>query len=60
MVSGAAPIAREILEFFMGLDVVVQEVYGQSEDTGPTSFNLRGKLRLGTNHGDLTIEALVA
>ena len=48
LVSGAAPIAREVLEFFMGLDVVVQEVYGQSEDTGPTSFNLPGKLRLGT------------
>ncbi|MFO0755886.1 MAG: AMP-dependent synthetase/ligase [Byssovorax sp.] len=48
LVSGAAPIAREVLEFFMGLDVVVQEVYGQSEDTGPTSFNLPGRLRLGT------------
>jgi long-chain acyl-CoA synthetase len=48
LVSGAAPIAREVLEFFMGLDVVVQEVYGQSEDTGPTSFNLPGQLRLGT------------
>ena len=47
-VTGAAPISGEILEFFSGLDVVVQEVYGQSEDTGPTSFNLPGKTRFGT------------
>jgi long-chain acyl-CoA synthetase len=28
-VSGAAPIAREVLEFFACLDLVVLEVYGQ-------------------------------
>jgi long-chain acyl-CoA synthetase len=48
LVSGAAPIAREVLEFFFGLDVIVHEVYGQSEDTGPTTFNPIGKIRLGT------------
>jgi long-chain acyl-CoA synthetase len=47
-VSGAAPIAPEVLEFFAGLDVVVHEVYGQSEDCGPTSFNLPGKTKLGS------------
>ncbi len=47
-VSGAAPISREILEFFASLDIVVHEVYGQSEDCGPTSFNLPGKTRYGT------------
>jgi long-chain acyl-CoA synthetase len=47
-VSGAAPISREVLEFFAGLDVVVQEVYGQSEDTGPTTFNRPGATRFGT------------
>jgi len=47
-VSGAAPIAREVLEFFAALDIIVLEVYGQSEDTGPTSFNLPGKTRFGT------------
>jgi long-chain acyl-CoA synthetase len=41
-VSGAAPIAPDVLEFFSGLDLVVHEVYGQSEDCGPTSFNLPG------------------
>jgi len=47
-VSGAAPIGREVLEFFASLDIVVLEVYGQSEDTGPTSFNLPDKYRFGT------------
>jgi len=48
LVSGAAPIAREVLEFFFSLDVIVHEVYGQSEDTGPTTFNHLSKVRLGT------------
>ena len=47
-VSGAAPIASEVLEFFTGIDLIVQEVYGQSEGTGPTSFNLQGRTRFGT------------
>ncbi len=47
-VSGAAPIAREVLEFFASLDIVVLEVYGQSEDTGPTSFNTPTRYRFGS------------
>ena len=47
-VSGAAPIAKEVIEFFARLDVIVLEVYGQSEDTGPTSFNLPHRFRFGT------------
>jgi long-chain acyl-CoA synthetase len=47
-VSGAAPIAKEILEFFASLDIIVHEVYGQSEDTGPTTFNMPGRTRFGT------------
>ena len=46
--SGAAPIAKEILEFFSGLDIVVHEVYGQSEDCGPTSTNYPGATRFGS------------
>ena len=47
-ISGAAPIAKEVLEFFGSLDITVREVYGQSEDTGPTTINLPGKTRLGS------------
>jgi long-chain acyl-CoA synthetase len=46
--SGAAPISGEVLEFFTGLDIVVHEVYGQSEDCGPTSINFPGHTRFGT------------
>lgn len=47
-ISGAAPISAQILEFFSGLDIVIHEVYGQSEDCGPTSFNVPGRTRYGT------------
>jgi long-chain acyl-CoA synthetase len=46
--SGAAPIAADVLEFFASLDLPVHEIYGQSEDSGPTSCNLYGKTKLGT------------
>jgi len=47
-VSGAAPIAAHVLEFFAGLDVVVAEVYGQSEDCGPTTLNIPGATKFGS------------
>ena len=47
-VSGAAPISNEVLSFFAGLDLVVQEVYGQSEGCGPTTFNAAVDGRPGT------------
>lgn len=48
LLSGAAPIAPDVLAFFASLDLPVQEIYGQSEDCGPTSLNLPGKTRLGS------------
>ncbi len=47
-VSGAAPVGADVLEFFASLDLPIQEIYGQSEDTGPTSFNSPGKTKYGT------------
>lgn len=47
-VSGAAPVSSEVLEYLTGLDLVVREVYGQSEDTGPTTMNTFEATRLGT------------
>ena len=46
--SGAAPVSKEILEFFAGFGLPVYEVYGMSEDTGPTTFNVPGRTRFGT------------
>jgi long-chain acyl-CoA synthetase len=47
-VTGAAPIAPSVLEFFASLDLIVYEVYGQSEDTGPTSITRPGNNKVGS------------
>ena len=46
--SGAAPIAPDVLAFFASIDMPIREVYGQSEDSGPTSYNLVGRTRIGS------------
>ncbi len=47
LMSGAAPIALDNLRFFTGLDLAIGEVYGQSEDCGPTAISLPGFIRPG-------------
>lgn len=49
-VTGAAPIGKDVLDFFLSCGIVIHEVYGQSEDCGPTTFNqpVPGRRRLGT------------
>ena len=47
-ISGAAPIAPHILEFFASVDINIYEVYGQSEGSGPTTANFEGNTRYGT------------
>lgn len=46
--SGAAPIAPDVLQFFLGLGLDVQEVYGLTESTGVATANLAGRNRIGT------------
>ena len=41
IVVGAAPIHRETLEFFMGFDIPILELYGMSESTGPHTSNIK-------------------
>ncbi len=48
LITAAAPISVDLLEFFGSLDLRIQEVYGQSEDTGPTTFNLADAIRYGS------------
>ncbi|XP_040393107.1 long-chain-fatty-acid--CoA ligase ACSBG2 isoform X5 [Cygnus olor] len=38
--SGAAPITRETLEFFLSLNIPVYELYGMSESSGPHTVSL--------------------
>jgi long-chain acyl-CoA synthetase len=37
-ITGAAPIPRPVLDFFLALGVPLSEVYGMSEATGPTTW----------------------
>ena len=47
-ISGAAPIAPEVLKFFMSLGVPIYEGYGQTENTAYCSANEMGHIKLGT------------
>ncbi|HEV3002725.1 MAG TPA: AMP-binding protein [Solirubrobacteraceae bacterium] len=46
--SGAAPIAPRVLEYFRSLGVPVREGYGQTENTAVCTFTPAGDVRLGT------------
>lgn len=46
--SGAAPIAADKLRFMTGLDLVIREVYGQSETCGATTLSVDGATRIGS------------
>jgi long-chain acyl-CoA synthetase len=48
IVSGAAPISAEMLKFFHAIGLPVAEVYGQTEDSGPTSINRPDRIKIGT------------
>lgn len=47
-VTGAAPIAREILEFFWAAGFPIFEVYGMTESTVITHANSLGAVKLGS------------
>jgi long-chain acyl-CoA synthetase len=47
-VSGAAPIAPQVLEWFWAIGVPVREGYGQTEGTALGTLNPRDDVRIGT------------
>ncbi|GAB2682928.1 AMP-dependent synthetase/ligase [Thalassiella azotivora] len=47
-VSGAAPIAPEVLRFFTGIGVPVHEAYGMTENCAVATANRPGRVRIGT------------
>ncbi len=47
-VSGGAPLATEIAEFFHALDILILEGYGLSECTTASSVNRIGRVKFGT------------
>jgi long-chain acyl-CoA synthetase len=48
LASGAAPIAPDVLRFFDAIGLEIDEVYGQTENTGLCSMNRPGRARFGT------------
>jgi long-chain acyl-CoA synthetase len=46
--SAAAPISPEIVWFFHSLGLKIAEGYGQSETTGPTTWNPHDAIKIGT------------
>jgi long-chain acyl-CoA synthetase len=46
--TGAATPDTEMLEYFAGVDIVIRDVYGLSESTGPSSITREGATRFGT------------
>jgi long-chain acyl-CoA synthetase len=60
-ISGAAPIAPEILHFYQSIGVNLVEAYGQTEGTGATTVSRIGRVKFGAVGQPLTgIELKIA
>lgn len=46
--SGAAPIAPDVLEFFVGLGIPLYEAYGMTENAAVSTANRPGRMKLGS------------
>ncbi|KAM9384981.1 long-chain-fatty-acid--CoA ligase ACSBG2 [Pholidichthys leucotaenia] len=44
--TGAAPITKDTLEFFLSLDIPLYELYGMSESTGPHTISRHNAFKL--------------
>jgi long-chain acyl-CoA synthetase len=47
-ISGGAPLAKEIAEFFHTIDILIIEGYGQTECTTASNVNMPTRFRFGT------------
>jgi long-chain acyl-CoA synthetase len=48
LVSGSAPLSREIAEFFAAANLPIMEGYGMTESSAANFVNRMGKLKIGT------------
>jgi len=47
-ISAAAPISPDVLQYYHSIGIPLREIYGQTEDCGPTSVHLGDKIKIGT------------
>jgi len=47
-ISGAAPIAPDVLSFFLGIGIPLFEAYGMTENSAVATSNVAGRMRVGT------------
>nr|XP_014345329.1 PREDICTED: long-chain-fatty-acid--CoA ligase ACSBG2-like [Latimeria chalumnae] len=57
--TGAAPITKDTLEFFLSLNIPLYELYGMSESTGPHTTSMEGSFRIMSNLFQLVIELII-
>ena len=46
--TGAAPIGEEVLKYFLSLDIMIFDLYGMSESTGPQTMSFYNIYKLGS------------
>ena len=47
-ISAAAPISPDVLQYYHSIGIPLREIYGQTEDCGPTSVHLGDRIKIGT------------
>ncbi|XP_028569405.2 long-chain-fatty-acid--CoA ligase ACSBG2 isoform X2 [Podarcis muralis] len=52
--TGAAPITRDTLEYFLSLDICIYELYGMSESSGPHTASFPSSYKLGSSGKEIT------
>jgi len=58
--TGAAPISRDVLEYFSSIDIVINEFYGMSETTGVITSSLPSDYKWGSVGKPLIGEVKIA
>lgn len=43
--TGSAPISEETLSYFLSVNIVLHEIYGMTETTGPTTISVERAMR---------------
>ncbi|XP_044274953.1 long-chain-fatty-acid--CoA ligase ACSBG2 isoform X2 [Varanus komodoensis] len=52
--TGAAPIMKDTLEYFLSLDIPIFELYGMSESTGPHTISVQSSFRITSCGKEIT------